>query len=147
MSRGALDRPLARRGHELVIAVHVGSNERPVMRAQPFQLGGKREGEHDVGAGQQCEMQIGLLGDLGPQRVDHDKTAALAHGLTHVAHKVQVGDRGVAAPDDVELGVGSRLGPDAGHEAVGASPRLTPDRAAHRAPVELAGAQAMEKAQ
>ena len=53
-------------------------DERVVERAQAFQFRGQRPGEQHIGAGQRRQMQVGLLGDLGAQRIDHDQPAALA---------------------------------------------------------------------
>ena len=49
-----------------------------VERAEPFQLRGERPCQQYVGAGQQLQVQIGLLGDLGAQRIDDNQPAALA---------------------------------------------------------------------
>ena len=46
--------------------------------------------------------------------------SALALCRPHLAHEVQVGDRGVVAPYDVELRLARRFRPDAGCAAVGA---------------------------
>ena len=79
-------------------------NETVVVRAKLVQLDRKRQSEQHVGAGSRCQMQVRLLGDLAAQRIDHHQPAALALGRPDVAHEVQIGDGGVVAPDDVELG-------------------------------------------
>ncbi len=96
-------RPFARPRHELLDPQHVRGDERRVQRADPFQLGRQRPGQQHVGAGQQRQVQIRLLGDLGAQRIDHHQPAALALRPADAAHQMQIGDRRVVAPDDVQL--------------------------------------------
>ena len=92
-------------------------------------------------------MQIGLLGDLGAQRVDHHQPAAFTLRPADAAHEVQIGDRRVVAPDDVELGVLGEFRRAPGDGAVSAGPGLAPHPAAQAAAIDDAGAELMEKAQ
>ncbi len=110
-----------------------------------FKFRRHRPGKQHVGAGQQGQMQIGLLGDLRAQRIDHDKPAALAFGLADAADEMHVGDRRVVAPDDVELGVFGKLGRASGHGAIGPRPRLAAHAAAQRPAIKLAGAELVEE--
>src|SRR5438093_842881 len=92
-------------------------------------------------------MQVGLLGDLDPSRIDDDQLAA---GLAHAAddrRQVQVRPRHVVAPRHHQPRVRDLLGPDAGGGAERAQPRLGADAAAQWAPVEQRGAHAVEEAQ
>ena len=61
-----------------------------VEGAPPLQLGRQRPRQHHVGAGQERQVQIGLLGDLGAQGIDHHEPAAVAPRLADAAHEVQV---------------------------------------------------------
>src|SRR6516225_10248563 len=90
-------------------------------------------------------MEIGLLGDLGAQRVDDHELAAGALRLANAPNEMKVGDRGVVAPDDVEFGVLCELRRASGYGAVGAGPGFAAHTPAERMPVELRGAQPVEK--
>jgi len=122
-------------------------NKREVVRPEPLQFCGQCECEQHVGAGLQCQVQLGLLGDLCAQRVDDDEPAALALRFPDLANQMQVGDGRVVAPDDVERGVRRRLRPDAGHRAISAGPGLAAHGAAECAAIKLGGAQPMKKPQ
>jgi hypothetical protein len=92
-------------------------------------------------------VQIGLLGDLRAQRIDDGQPAALSHRGADVAHQMQIGDRRIVAPHDVERGVLRRLRSDAGYRTIGARPGLAAYPAAQGPAIELAGAEPMEEAQ
>ena len=47
-----------------------------IQRTRTLELCGQRPSQHSIGARQQLQMQIRLLGDLGAQRVDHHQPAA-----------------------------------------------------------------------
>src|SRR5207249_710431 len=91
------------------------------------------------------DVEIGLLGDLRPPRVDDDKLAAGATRSVDDRHEVKVRPRHVAAPGDDELRMLGLLGPDAGHRAERPDPRLTADAAAERPAVEQARAEPVEE--
>src|SRR6516225_4613371 len=90
-------------------------------------------------------MEIGLLGDLGAQRVDDHELAAGALRMANAPDEVKVGDRGVVAPDDVEFGVLCKLRRASGYGAVSARPGFAAHTPAERAPIELRGPQAVEE--
>jgi hypothetical protein len=92
-------------------------------------------------------MQIRLLGDLGTQWVDHHKPSAFTLRPAEAAHEVQIGDRRVIAPDDIELGVLGEFRRAPGDGAVSAGPPLAAHSAAQSAAIDDAGAELMKKAQ
>ena len=144
---GARQRPRPRQRHVLVEAGHPALDERAVERAAPLELGGQRPAQHDVGAGPQRQVQVGLLGDLDAARVDHDQLAAGAPHALDQRRDVQVGPGDVVAPGDHEPRLRDLLGPDAGRGAEGPQPGLRPDTAAQRSAIEQRRAHAMEEAQ
>ena len=58
---------------------------------------------------------------------------------------MKVGDRRVVAPDEIELGGLGKFGRASGHGAVSPRPRFAAHAAAQGAPIELSGAQSIEK--
>ena len=139
-------RPRARRRHELVEPEQVRGDERVVECTDPFQFRRQRPRQQNVGSGQRCQMQVGLLGDLGAQRIDHHQLPALALRLPDAAYQMQVGDSRVVAPHHVQLRVRGELRRAAGNGAIGAGPRLAAHAAAHRAAIELRRAKLVEEA-
>src|SRR5208282_3153718 len=139
--------PLPGARHELLEAQYIGGDEEVIQRSRPLELGGDGPGEQDIGAGQQLQMQIRLLGDLCAKRVDDDQLAAPALCPANGPDEVQVGDRRVVAPDDIELGVLGEFGRASGYGTISSRPGLAADAAAQRPPVELGGAEAVEEPQ
>jgi hypothetical protein len=113
----------------------------------PLQFGGKRPGKQHIGARQDRQVQIGLFGDFGAQRIDHNKPTTLAFGAADAAYEVQIGNRRVVAPNDVEFSVLGEFGRHSGHRAIGSGPRLAAYTAAQSAAVNDAGPEPVEKAQ
>src|SRR3989442_5471633 len=120
-------------------------DERAVESSLSFQLGRHRPREHDVRPRAECQVEIGLLGDLGPPRVDDDELAAGAPRAVDDRYEVEVRPRHVAAPGDDELRMLGLLGPDAGHGTERPDPGLGADAAAERPAVEQARAEPVEK--
>jgi hypothetical protein len=59
-------------------------------------------GQRGVGAGQDGQVLVALVGGFAAARVDAHQPGALAFGLLRVAPEVQVAANGVAAPDEDE---------------------------------------------
>ena len=134
--RGFLRWVLARALHESVEAVHVLCDERVIEAAKTLQFDRERPCEDDVGAGLDRKVQVRLLGDLDPFRVDDHELCALALGGVDMAHQVQVAGRGVVAPDDDQLRQAHLLQRRAGCRAERAGVGLAADPAAQRAAAE-----------
>ena len=90
-------------------------------------------------------MQVGLLGDLRPPRVDDDELRARPARAVDDRHDVEVRPRHVAAPGDDQLRVLRLLGADAGRRTERPDPRLGPDAAAEGPAIEQAGAELVEE--
>ena len=71
----------------------------------------------------------------------------LRFALRDLPHQMQIRDRRVVAPHDIELRVRRRVRADARHRAIGPGPGLRAHRAAHRAAIEQRGAELVEEAQ
>src|SRR6266446_8710860 len=120
-------------------------DEGVVEQTQSLELSGDGPGEQRVGAGQQLQMQIGLLGDLRAQWVDDHQLAARALCFANAPDNMKIGDRRVVAPDDIELGVLGELWRASGYGAIGPRPRLAAHAAAQGPPIELGSAQPVEE--
>ena len=116
-------RPFARPCHERVGTQHMRGDERRVERAGAFQLRRQRPGQQRVGARQQCDMQVGLCGNLGAQRVDHDQFSPGAHRSPDATHQMQIGNGRVVAPHHVQPRVLCMLWRTAGHGRRKSPPR------------------------
>ena len=92
-------------------------------------------------------MQIGLLGDLGAQRIDDGEPTAAALRLPDAAYEMHIRHGRVVAPDEVELGIFGEIGRAARHRAIGAGPGLAAHSAAQSAPIKLARPEPVEEAQ
>ncbi|MDT4834220.1 hypothetical protein FQZ97_678540 [compost metagenome] len=105
----------------------------------------ERQRQRGVGAGQQRDVLVALVGGFGLARVDAHQPRAGALGGLGVAPEVQVAGDGVAAPDEDELGLGEEL--DA-HADLGAQRVDHGFAARHRADgaVQQRGAQLVEEA-
>ena len=76
------------------------------MRTAPLQLRCQAERQHHVGSRVDRDMQVGLLGDLDPLRIDyHQLRVLLTLGRIDRPHQVQVGDGDVVAPDHDQVGM------------------------------------------
>ena len=106
-------------GHERVEALDVGVDERSVQSPAPLQLHREGPGEHDVGAGTQRHVEIGLLGELDPLGIHDDQARALLPGRVDHGGEVQIAPGDVVAPDDDETRVADRFRPDVRHLAGG----------------------------
>ncbi len=73
----------------------------------------QRQGQRGVGAGQQGDVLVALVGGFGLARVDAHQPRPGAPGGLGMAPEVQVAGNGVAAPDQDELGLGEKLDPHA----------------------------------
>ena len=78
----------------------------PVVRNELVHEG---ERERAVGAGQQRNVLVALVGGLALARVDADEFGAGALGFLRVAPEVQVAGDGVATPDQDQLRFGKEL--------------------------------------
>jgi len=121
---------LAGQRHKLLGSKNVRGDEGVVKRTQSLELRGDGPGEQRVGAGQQLQMQIRLLGNLRAQRVDDHQLAARALCFANAPDKMKIGDRRVVAPDNVELGVLGELRRASKYGAIGPRPRLAAHAAA-----------------
>ena len=78
----------------------------PVMLNQFVHQG---ERQRAIGAGQQCNVFVALVGRFTLARVDADQFGALVLGLLRIAPEVQVAGDRVAAPDQYQSGFGKEL--------------------------------------
>ena len=77
----------------------VALDEVAVEAAGALDLGGNGEGQHDVGAGAQSEVGVGLFGELDPFGVDdHDPRPARPLGAVDQRHEVEIGVSDVVSP-------------------------------------------------
>src|SRR5712692_2336782 len=143
--RGVRHRVATRQRHVLLEAGHVTLDERAVEPSLAFQLGRHCPREHDVRPRAERDVEIGLLGDLCPPRVDDDELAAGATRAVDDRYEVEVRPRHVAAPGDDELRMLGLLGPDAGHRTERPDPRLGADASAERPAIEQARAEPVEE--
>src|SRR5919204_3401298 len=91
-------------------------------------------------------MEIRLLGDLSTQRIDDDELAGRALCFADLPDEVEIGNRRVVAPDDIELCVPGEFGRATGNEPVGSCPGLAAHAAAEGAAVKLRRTEAIEEA-
>ena len=118
-----------------------------VVVVQPVvhdQLVHQPQRQRGVGAGQQGDVLVALVGRLRLARVDADQARALSPGLLRQAPEVQVAGDRVAAPDQDQLGLGKELHPHAHLAAQRTRQRLAAGGGADGA-VEQAGAQLVEQ--
>ena len=108
------------------------------------QLVHQRQRQRAVGAGQQLQVLVALLGGFGPARVDAHQFGAGAFGLQGIGPEVQVrGDR-VAAPDQDQPAVGVLLDMHAELAAIGGCQRVATGAGADRA-VEQRGTETVKE--
>ena len=101
--------------------------------------------QRGVGAGQQGDVLVALVGGFSAARIDADEARAIALGLLRQAPEMQVAGNRVAAPDQDQLGLGKELNLHAHLAAQRARERLAAGCGANGA-VEQAGAQGVKKA-
>ena len=101
--------------------------------------------QRGVGAGQQGDVLVALVGGFSAARVDADEARAIALGLLRQAPEMQVAGNRVAAPDQDQLGLGEELNLHPHLAAQRARERLAAGCGANGA-VEQAGAQGVKKA-
>jgi hypothetical protein len=103
------------------------------------------QGERAVGARQQRDVLVALLGGERAVRVDRDQLGAAPLGLLRAGPQVQVAGDRVGAPEDDEPGVGKALHLRAGARAERVGHRLRTGGGADGA-VEQAGTELVEEA-
>jgi hypothetical protein len=109
------------------------SQERLVDRATLEQRAGETEGEDQVGARTNRQVEVRHARQRCGARVDHDQRRAGLAGLLDVRHQVDARGRGIGAPHDDEPCVCVVLVGDAGHLAVHGLRGQARRRGAHRA--------------
>jgi hypothetical protein len=115
-----------------------------VERVVHDQLVHQREGQRGVGAGQQRDVLVALVGGLGAARVDAHQLRAGALGGLRVAPEMQVAADRVAAPDQDQPRLGEVLDAHADLAAEGHRQAFGAGRGADGA-IELRGAQPVEE--
>ena len=75
-------------------------DERLVDAAQPFDLGGHGQSQHNVASRRHRQMQISLFGDLDAFGINDNQLGAVLSGLLDDRGEMQVGYGDVIAPDD-----------------------------------------------
>ena len=141
----ALGRPGQGLVAQLVPTVDVASDVVVVEPVVGDQLVHQPQRQRAVGAGQQRDVLVALLGRLGAARVDAHQLRAGALGLLREGPEVQAAGDRVAAPDQNQLAVDELLHAHAQLAAVGGGQRLAAGVGADGA-VQQAGAQAVEEA-
>jgi hypothetical protein len=137
----------ARLLHVGLEALHVAVDEAVVESAATLQLGRHRPREDHVGAWLERDVQVSLLGDLGPLGIHHHHLGSVTPGGIDDGGQVEVRPGDVVAPRDDHLGQAHLLGGDARRGAKGSHPCLAPDASAEWRAVEERSAELVEEAQ
>ena len=141
---GALGRPLQCSGLECVPALGVLGD---VVMVQPVvhdQLVHQRQSQCRIGAWQQLQVFLALVGGLALARVYADELGALALGFLRIAPEMKIAGNAVAAPDQYQLAFGKELHTHAQLAAIGSGQRLAAGTGADGA-IQQAGAQLVKK--
>ncbi|MPM26104.1 hypothetical protein SDC9_72605 [bioreactor metagenome] len=121
---------------------------RDVVVVQPVvgdQLMHQRQRQRAIGAGQQLQMFVALVGGFGLARVDADQARTVALGLLCKAPEVQVAADAVAAPDEDQPAFGKKFHAHAELATVGVEQRLAASGRADGA-VQQRGTQLVKEA-
>ncbi len=142
----ALSRPFGDSRLQLVETIDVIADVVPVEPAVALQFVHHAQRQRAVGAGQQRDVLVALVGRLGAARVDRNQLGAMPLGLLRQRPEMQVAGDRIAAPDDDRLALGEEAHVHAALDAVGGGQRVAAGGRADRA-FEQRRAEPVEEAQ